>query len=62
VVAAELSRWYDVDVRLEGAGLGAQQLTAEFHNEPITKVIPMVQASLGLKLRQSGRQYVLSLK
>lgn len=60
VVVAELSRWYDVDVRLDGVALGTRQLTAEFNGEPLSKVLAMVQASLGVQLRVAGRQYILS--
>lgn len=58
-VVTELSRWYAVDIRLEGEGLAEQQLTAAFDNMPVSRVMPMIQASLGLQLRRNGQEYVL---
>jgi transmembrane sensor len=62
VVAAELSRWYDVDVQLAGSGLAERRLTASFHNEPITKVLPMLEASLGVQVTQVGRQLIVTAR
>ncbi len=61
-VAAELSRWYDVDIRLDGPGLAERRLTASFHNEAITKVLPMLEASLGVRVTQVGRQLIVTAK
>jgi len=61
-VAAELSRWYDVDIRLDGPGLAERRLTASFHNEPITKVRPMLEASLGVQVTEVGKQLVVTAR
>ncbi len=59
-VVAELSRWYDVDIRLVGSGVGDLRLTATFHDQPITEVLALVEASLRLKLIAEGRQFTLA--
>lgn len=60
VVAEELGRWYDVEIELVGKGLAERRLTASFDQEPVTRVLPMIQASLGLRLTRDGRRFVLS--
>ncbi len=61
-VAAQLSRWYDIDVRLASDQLTALHLTASARDEPAADVLRMVAASLNLDLTQRDRTYILRAK
>jgi transmembrane sensor len=56
-VAAELQRWYGVDVRLRDASLGALHYTntGGFENESLDEVLRVIAASLNLRYEQRGR-------
>jgi transmembrane sensor len=59
-VKRQIERWYDVDVRLATAELGALRVTGTFDDEPVTLVLESVAQSLGLDLVRSGDGYRLS--
>jgi len=60
--ARELSRWYGVDIRLDGDSLGERRLTASFQDEPIDEVANLVALSLNLRYERSGREIVISAR
>lgn len=59
-VLADLSRWYDAEIRLADPALGTRLLTASFHDQPITEVLEMIRASFDLTLSRYGRRFVLA--
>lgn len=59
-VARELARWYDVDVALSDAALGARRLDATFGDEPLRRVLDVVAAALEIDYRLEGRRVVFS--
>lgn len=60
-VAAELGRWYDVDVRLGDDRLGERRLTASFAEEPVSQVLDLIALSLDLRYDRDGCEIVLFL-
>jgi transmembrane sensor len=56
----ELSRWYDLDIRLADGTLGRRPLTAAFKDEPALETLRLIAATLNLKLTRNGREVVLS--
>lgn len=54
-----LARWYDVDLRLGDSTLAAVPLTASFRDEPVDEVLHIVAATLGARVRWSGRTVIL---
>lgn len=57
--AAQLGRWYDIDVRLASDAIAERRLTASAQDEPADDVLRMVAASLDLELTTVGRVYTL---
>jgi len=55
--AAQLSRWYDVDIRLASDAIGARRLTAAVEDEPAQDVLPLIAATLKLTLTREGRVF-----
>lgn len=51
----QLSRWFDLEFRLADSALGDVRLSATLRTEPTADVLNNLAASLGLKLRRSGR-------
>jgi transmembrane sensor len=58
-VAAELGRWYDVEVRLGDATLGTRRLTAELRDESLDETLRRLRMILGITVERSGRTVVL---
>jgi len=61
-VVAQLDRWYDIEVHLAPAGLGARKVSASVEDEPAGDVLTMLAASLDLELSRSGRVFTLSAR
>lgn len=59
---AELSRWYDVDVRLADTSLDDRTLTATLRDQPLAEVLSLVALSLGADLERMGRTATLRAK
>lgn len=57
-VAAELRRWYGVELRAEGAVAG-RRLTASFQGEPRERVLEVVVLALGAEMNVRGDTAVL---
>jgi transmembrane sensor len=53
----ELERWYDVDLRVEDAALGAKRLSASFAGEPIEQVLETLTFALGARWERAGSVY-----
>lgn len=58
-VAAQVARWYDVDIDLSGAGLERLRVTGTFGHEPVTEVLDAVARSLDLVVRRDSARYTL---
>lgn len=61
-VAAQLARWYDVDIRLASDSIGSLPLTASFTEPRPGEALRLVAAILDLELSHSGRAFTLSPK
>ena len=57
-VAAELSRWYDLDIRLGDPGLASRTLTASF-DDPPAAVLVALESALGVRAIRVGRVVTL---
>jgi transmembrane sensor len=53
--AAELSRWYDLDVRLTEPALGRVHVTGSFGREPVDEVLEALTRAAGLRYARQGR-------
>ncbi len=52
--AAQLGRWYNVDVRVADPELAALPLTASFGPEPIADILNLIALSLGIRHEREG--------
>jgi transmembrane sensor len=52
--AAQLGRWYNLDVRVADPALAALPLTASFRQEPIADVLNLIALSLGVRHERDG--------
>src|SRR5579863_5680 len=57
-VVAELSRWYDLDIRLGDARLASRTLTASF-DDPAADVLVALEGALGIRATRVGRVVTL---
>ncbi len=55
-VAAELSRWYDLDVRVPDAVLGAKQVTGTFAGKSLAEGLSFLGATLEARVERHGRE------
>ena len=51
-VAAELERWYGLDVHLDGPAEGVSRLNASFLDEPLGEILGNIAAALNLRYRR----------
>ncbi|HJQ52233.1 MAG TPA: FecR domain-containing protein, partial [Gemmatimonadaceae bacterium] len=58
-VVRELSRWYDLDIRLGADVDPSRQLVLTLDNEAAREAIDLVALSLGLRVQQQGRVVTL---
>lgn len=58
-VAAEISRWYGVTVRLAGPDLGARRLTATFRTGRLGDALEVLSLSLGVRVARHGDTVVV---
>lgn len=56
---AELSRWYDVDIRAVEPRLLDRRFTATFDDQPLAEVLEVLSVALDLELERNGRIVVL---
>ena len=59
-VAAEVSRWYDVDLRVPDAALAARHLTITFDHEPLDTVLQDMAAALNARVERRGLTVILT--
>ena len=59
-VILELNRWYDIDIRLSDAALGARRLTAEIRRESASEALQRIGLVLDVRVAQRGRTVLLS--
>lgn len=53
-VAADLRRWYGLDLRIEDPALAARRLTATFENDSADQVLAVIGSALGVELARQG--------
>lgn len=58
-VAAELRRWYGVELRVDDPALTGRHLTASFAGEPAPQVLRVIALALGAELQMRGDTAVL---
>jgi transmembrane sensor len=59
-VAAELSRWFDVDVSVRDGTLAKRRVTAVYRNAQLADVLDALSATLHLAVQRTGRTVVLA--
>ena len=59
-VAAELSRWFDVDIHVAGSALGKRSVSAVYNNPSLSGVMDALQATFGLRVERVGRTITIS--
>jgi transmembrane sensor len=59
-VVADLSRWYDVDIHLSDERVSKLRLTATFRDQPITEILSLIRASLGVTVTGAGRHFTIA--
>jgi len=59
-VAAELSRWFDVDIHIAGSALGKRSVSAVYNTPSVSGVMDALQATLGLRVERVGRTITIS--
>jgi transmembrane sensor len=55
VVAGELGRWYDVEIRFADPAMGEELVTTSLKDETLTEVLTALSASLALDATRQGR-------
>jgi len=60
LAAAQLSRWYNVDIRLADTALATLPLTASFQDEPVATVLNLISLSLGVRHEWDGNVVIIS--
>jgi len=61
-IAPMLARWYDIDVKLEhNTGL-CRRYTVSFNNEPINKVLNVLEKLSGITYQVKDRTVIINLK
>jgi transmembrane sensor len=58
--AAELQRWYDVDITITDSALAARPVVARFHGESAQRAIEALALALGARVERRGSTYVIS--
>jgi transmembrane sensor len=58
-VATELSRWYDLDVRLGDSTVANERLVLTVQNEPAAATLNLIALSLKLRVERNGRVVTL---
>jgi transmembrane sensor len=58
-VVAELSRWYNLDIRLGDPQLASRTLTASFDDDPPAAVLVALEGALGVRATRMGRVVML---
>jgi transmembrane sensor len=61
-VAAELARWYDLEVHVPDSATAARRVTVSFDGQPASDVLRYVALTLGLQYERRGRAIVLAPK
>jgi transmembrane sensor len=54
VVAADLRRWYGIELRVPDRALAARRLTATFAGEPVDQVLAVIALALDARVERSG--------
>jgi transmembrane sensor len=58
-VVPQLSRWYDLDIRLSDNSLATRRLTATFRDQSVSQVLDLMALSLDLQVVRDGRTVTL---
>jgi transmembrane sensor len=59
-VAADLGRWFDVDIRVATTALAHRRLSAVYNNPSLDGVLNAVVMTLGARYQRTGRTITLS--
>jgi transmembrane sensor len=58
-VIVRLARWYDVDIQLADPALATRRFTAAFHDEPVSRVLRVLEIALDVRAERNGRLVIL---
>ena len=61
-VVADLSRWFDADIRVAGGALEKRTVSAVYNDASLSDVLAALAATLGARVERSGRTVVISVK
>lgn len=56
---ARLARWYDIEIRLTDSSLADRRFTARFNDEPVARVLRVLEIALDVRAEQSGQVVIL---
>lgn len=59
-VAAEVGRWYDVDIVIADSALAARRLTATIEDQPLSQVLDQLSVALDIRAVRAGRRVTLT--
>lgn len=59
VVAAELARWFDVEIRIASPELARRRITAVYNDPSLTNVLDALAITLGARYERAGRTVTL---
>jgi transmembrane sensor len=61
-VLAQISRWYDVDAPAADSIAARRRLTASYSTESLADILPLIAASLDLRVERHGRAIMFHAK
>ena len=59
--AQQLSRWYDLEVRVADSTLARRPVTGSYGDEPVVQVLTLITAAVGARFEWQGRSVTISL-
>lgn len=61
-VAAELERWYDVEIRIPDQSLATRRVSAVYNNPSLVGILDALTTTFGARSRRSGRVIIIELR
>ncbi len=58
-VAAELRRWYGIELRIADSVLSKRHVTASFQDEPVAQVLKVIALTLGARIELNGNTAIV---
>jgi transmembrane sensor len=58
--AQQLSRWYDLEVRVADSALARRPVTGSYGDEPVVQVLTLITAAVGARFEWQGRSVTIA--